>query len=30
MSSFGLVKAVADGWEPKAAFHELSRRYGSH
>jgi hypothetical protein len=30
MSSFGVVKAVADGWEPKAAFHELSRRYGSH
>jgi hypothetical protein len=25
-----VVKAVADGWEPKAAFHELSRRYGSH
>jgi hypothetical protein len=30
MSSFGVVKAVADGWEPKAAFHELGRRYGSH
>jgi hypothetical protein len=30
MSSFGVVKAVGDGWEPKAAFHELSRRYGSH
>ena len=26
----GVVKAVADGWEPKAAFHELSRCYGSH
>jgi hypothetical protein len=30
LSSFGVVKAVAGGWEPKAAFHELSRRYGAH
>jgi hypothetical protein len=25
-----VVKAVGDGWEPKAAFHELGRRYDSH
>ncbi|MET8686959.1 abortive infection protein [Streptomyces sp. NPDC004732] len=30
MASFGVVKAVGDGWEPKAAFHELARFYGSH
>jgi hypothetical protein len=30
MSSFGVVKAVGDGWQPKAAFHELRRRYGAH
>jgi hypothetical protein len=27
VSSFGIVKAILTGWEPKAAFHALARAY---
>ncbi|MFJ5724078.1 abortive infection protein [Streptomyces sp. NPDC093149] len=30
MASFGVVRTIGDGWEPKAAFHELARFYSSH
>ena len=30
MAGFGVVKVTADGWERKAAFHELARRYATH
>ncbi|MFB7528496.1 hypothetical protein ACFC0C_09640 [Streptomyces sp. NPDC056178] len=30
MAGFGVVRAIGDGWEPKAAFHELARFYSSH
>ena len=29
MAGFGVVKVTADGWERKAAFHELARRYAT-
>ncbi|MFF1376146.1 abortive infection protein [Streptomyces sp. NPDC058308] len=30
MASFGVVRVVGDGWEPKAAFHALAGLYSSH
>ncbi|MFJ8743634.1 hypothetical protein ACIRL2_30180 [Embleya sp. NPDC127516] len=30
MASFGVVKVVDDGWEPKTAFDELARLYSAH
>ena len=32
MAGFGLVRVAPDGplaWRPKAAFHEVARRYGA-